>query len=58
LSPSVRASLNIRMFPPHPFKYFFFFFFSIGTTARCGLWSVEQYPSIFTCHQLSPSSHS
>jgi hypothetical protein len=31
---------------------------SIGTTARYGLWPVEQYPSIFSCHQLSPSSHS
>ena len=32
---------------------------SIGTTAHCGLWPVEQCPSIFPiCHQLSPSSHS
>jgi hypothetical protein len=29
------------------------FFFSFGTTARCGLWPVEQYPSIFS--YLSPS---
>jgi hypothetical protein len=26
---------------------------SIGTTARCGLWPVEQYPSIFS--YLSPT---
>jgi hypothetical protein len=26
---------------------------SIGTTARCGLWPVEQYPSIF--YYLSPT---
>jgi len=31
---------------------------SIGATARCGLWPVEQYLSIFSYHQLSPSSHS
>ena len=29
---------------------------SIGTTAHCGLWPVEQFFPI--CHQLSPSSHS
>jgi hypothetical protein len=23
---------------------------STGTTAHCGLWPVEQYPSIFSCH--------
>jgi hypothetical protein len=28
---------------------------SIGTTAHCGLWPVGQDPSIFSCHQLSPS---
>jgi hypothetical protein len=28
-------------------------FFSIGPTARCGLWPVEQYPSIFS--YLSPT---
>jgi hypothetical protein len=26
----------------------FFFFFSIGTTVRCGLRPVEQYPTIFS----------
>ena len=32
---------------------------SVGATARCGLWPVEQYLSIFPVyHQLSPSSHS
>ena len=31
---------------------------SIGTTIRCGLWPVAQYRSIFSCHHLSPSSHS
>ena len=31
---------------------------SIGATVRCGLWPVEQCPSILSCHQLSPSSHS
>ena len=33
---------------------------SIGTTAHCGLWPVEQCPSVFfpICHQLCPSSHS
>ena len=32
---------------------------STGATARCGLWPVEQYLSIFPIyHQLSPSSHS
>jgi hypothetical protein len=30
-----------------------FFFFSTGSTARCGLWPVEQYPSIFS--YLSPT---
>jgi hypothetical protein len=29
------------------------FSFSIGTAARCGLWPVEQYPSIFS--YLSPT---
>jgi hypothetical protein len=29
------------------------FFISIGTTVRCGLWPVEQYPSIF--FYLSPT---
>ena len=31
---------------------------STGTTSHCGLWLVEQCPSIFFCHQISPSSHS
>jgi len=32
---------------------------SIGTTAHCGLWLVEQVLPFFPiCHQLSPSSHS
>jgi hypothetical protein len=32
---------------------------SISTTARCGLWPVEQHPAIFSiCRQLSPSPHS
>ena len=31
---------------------------SIGATARCRLWPVEQCPYILSCHQLSPSSHS
>ena len=26
---------------------YIFFFSSIGTTARCALWPVEQYPSVF-----------
>ena len=37
------------------------YYYSIGTTAHCGLWPVEQCPSIFfppICHQVSPSSHS
>jgi sorbitol-specific phosphotransferase system component IIC len=38
----------------------FFFLSSIGAKARCGLWPVEQYPSILSYlpPTLSPSSHS
>jgi len=30
------------------YSYSYSFSFSIGTTARCGLWPVEQCPSIFS----------
>jgi hypothetical protein len=39
--------------PPAKFWISGYIFFSIGTTARCGLWPVEQYPSIFS--YLSPT---
>ena len=27
---------------------YYYYYYSIGTTAHCGLWSVEQHPSIFS----------
>jgi hypothetical protein len=42
-------------FSVSPYNYYYYS--STGTTAHCGLWPVEQDPSIFPiCHQLSPSS--
>ena len=44
----------------HYYYYYYYYYpSSIGTTARCGLWPVELYPSnFFIRHKLSPSSHS
>ena len=54
-------STNIRRVGVRKFKCKFTSSSSstVGATARCGLWPVEQYLSIFPIyHQLSPSSHS
>ena len=51
-SPSSSSSSSSLPPPPPPSSS------SIGTTAHCGLWPVEQCPFFPICHQLSPSSHS